>query len=158
MGRRLAQVPGHGALLVLDRSPTGRWHAYGVALSTDREFLSGPWRSLTGAVVTACKVKVVTGSKDFWSGSDNRRFAENLRRVAAYSFKDLPPGAEHLSLSERLLCASGPFAAIWSAARARHPRLAGTAPAPPSEGTLPALRRTTAARASAAGHRGARTR
>jgi hypothetical protein len=123
VGRRLALIPGHGALLVLDCSDNGRWHAYGQALTTDREYLSGPWRSITNAARNSCKVKVVTGSRDFWDRNDNRLLDENLRRTVGYAFKALPPDVEQFSLADRVLCASGPFANIWATVTTCYPAL-----------------------------------
>lgn len=109
------ELPGRsGALLVMDVSPSGREHWYGLALTQRSDFdLDQLWHHLAGHHVTRehllARVRAVTGEGGDWFGPDPD-LHQNLSRVCRYALKPLPRG--HRFDDVRVI-ATGPLESAW---------------------------------------------
>jgi hypothetical protein len=99
----LGDDPLVGVLLVLDVSEAGRWHLYGLAITTsDPEIVVKRWMDISGAERAACDWISVHGSVGASWNHDNKRLTFHLRNVLGYAFKPIPPGHE-IASADRVL-------------------------------------------------------
>jgi len=111
-----ARFDGSGTLLVLDISPVGAPHLFGVLLSTAerKDCLLRLWREKTRADRKSVRWQRVVGQGGKWDRRTNPTLREHLHRVVRYTVKRLPAPFWR-PMTERLAAASGPFAKIWQA-------------------------------------------